>query len=318
MTHEHNPDSRTQIAERIIEQLSWLNQAAEIVGGSGATVEKTFDVPPQVRQEAPAPKWSEEQIASIREIAHRFGYGAEHDVPSGVYGGARITEGGLAWKIASEVEALKREEGLETIVFAGSPYRSIKDEERAFIAERYEVELPEDATEYDLAHFFAQRQSSRLADQPVAVAFGYKIAQGNSTVNENTGQLVHVGETSAGQVVQLLRVDREVYEEEGKPKYRFQPDSAALMGFIADVMEAQGQVGGVALITSNTYASRQHDAIRTGLTRGREFGVAMYGRATIAAVRGIDMLPDSPLNQLPGDLRVTYEKLQQLQLELLG
>jgi hypothetical protein len=137
-------------------------------------------------------------------------------------------------------------------------------------------------------------------------------------VNEATGQLVHVGETSRGQAVQILRVDREIYEERGESKYRFQPDSAALMGFVADAMEAQDQEGGVALVTGNTYASRQYDAIRAGVSRGREFGVAMYGRATIAAVRGIDMLPDSPLNQLPDDLRSTYEKLRLLQAELEG
>jgi hypothetical protein len=68
-------DPRAAIAEKVNERLGWLNQAAEIIGGPGATIEDTFDLPPQVRQEAPEPNWTQEQISGVREIAHRFGYG---------------------------------------------------------------------------------------------------------------------------------------------------------------------------------------------------------------------------------------------------
>jgi hypothetical protein len=319
MSESINPNQdplRAAIAERVAEQLGWLNDAAEIIGGQGAEVTGVFTQAPEVRKDAPEPNWTEDQTAQVREIAHRFGYGAEQNVLSGVRGGIRVAEGGLAWKIAAELAVIDQEEGLESIVFAGSPYRKAKPEELAFIKDKYEVELQDGTTEYDIAHFFAQTKSSRLADKPVVMPFGYEVSEGNPTLAMGTGQLVHVGETDSGQAIQLLRVDREIYQEDDNQKYRYQPDSAALMGFVADVMEATGQEGGVALVTSNTYASRQHDAVRAGLKRGREFGVAMYGRKTLAEVKGVEMQPDSPLNQLPGDLRSTYEKLQLLQAEL--
>jgi hypothetical protein len=305
--------NRAAIAERVGEQLGWLNQAAEIIGGPDARVEDVFDRPPEERRTAPTPDWTPEQAANVREIAHRLGYGAEHNVSSGLPGGILIAEGGLAWKIAAEAAAFEDETGPRTLLFAGSPHRVLREDEHEFLSQRLGVTLSGDATEYDLAGLFAERQADKTSGQREILHFGYETTEGNPTVHRSTGQLVYVGETSKSQSVQLLKVEGRVDPEDGS-KIIHKPKPVGLMRFMADVSALQGnKQESIGLVTSSTYASRVVDAVRAGISHGgRQFGVAMYGRQTLADIKGVPLQPDSPLNQLPGDLRETYDKLQAL------
>lgn len=308
---------KNSIREKVAEQLDRIINLAEYISGKDPWVENVFTSPPEVRADAPEPTWSDDQIAKAREVAHSFGYGAEANVASGLNGGVRIVEGGLAWKIAAEAVAAEEDGDPSRIIFAGSPYRILREDEIAFIQKRYEVSLASTATEYDSARLAAKSQASTLYDEETALPFGYEIAASNPTTQVTTGQLSGIGTTEKGQEVQLLRVDREVYEEDDIPKYRHQPASEALMRFVADVLAAEGKHDDpVGLITSSTYASRLPNAIRVGLNNGRQFGVAMYGRATLAEVKDESIAPDSPLNQLPGDLRVMYDNLRKLEAEI--
>ena len=89
------------------------------------------------------------------------------------------------------------------------------------------------------------------------------------------------------------------------------------MRFVSDVLTANGDNDSpIGLITSNAYASRIPEAMRAGLKNGREFGVAMYGRETLAKVQDAPMKPDTDLNQLPGELRVMHDNLQKLLSEV--
>jgi len=303
------------IAERVSEQLTWLNQAAEIVGGPGAKPDEVFDQPPQERRTARTPNWTPEQEAGVREIAHRFGYGAEHNVPSGLPGGVLIAEGGLAWKIAAEAAAFEDEAGPRELLFAGSPHRVLHEDEHEFLDKRLGLTLPEYATEYDLAHLFARRQAGEPGGQEQVLNFGYELTEGNPTVQQPTGQLVFIGETSKGQSVQLLKVEGAVApEDESKPP-AYRPGPGELMRIMADVTALQGRKQEpIGLATSNSYASRLVDTISAGIKHGgRQFGVAMYGRRTLAEIKGTPIQPATPeLNQLPGELRETYDKLQDL------
>lgn len=314
---EPKAQTRALIGERVSEQLRWLNEAAEVIGGPNASIPAVFDLPPEVRDDAPMPDWTPEQTERIREIGQRFGYGAEQTVSSGLTGGVRIAEGGKVWKMMAEAEAFNDEKSPDSLIFAGSPYRNLGEDEKTFIEDKFgpeSVSAQIDETEYDIAIMLAKKQADGvLLDRPVIASFGYDISEGNPTINQPTGQLIKIGETSSGQAVQVLRVDRDIYDGS---KYRYQPDSAGLMKFMADVLTAQGKASDpVALVTSSTYASRQVDAIRSGLDSGHEFGVAMYGRSVIQAL-GASTPPEMPLNHLPGDLRITYDKLHQLRIEL--
>lgn len=313
------PESENQIREIVKRHLIEITGLAREIGGPDAVVEKVFDLPPDTRRLAPEPKWTDEQIAKAREVEHKLGYGAEHNVTSGLVGGVRMPEGGLAWKIAAEVEALADEDPDAAIVMTGSPYRILGDDaelgkqEIKFMAERYGAEFTLENTEYDLAEWFARRRVQEPDER--IVNFGYDLSQGNPSKSEPTGQLVQLGETAAGKPVYLLRVDQEDYKnEEGEDKYRFKPDPARRMELVAEALEidSPGYHEPVGFMTSNAYASRQFEAIRAGVKSGRQFGVAMYGRATLAAVKGTEILPDVELNQVPGDLRISYDNLRQL------
>jgi hypothetical protein len=115
----------------------------------------------------------------------------------------------------------------------------------------------------------------------------------------------------------LLRVDRENYvDEHEKPKFRKRPDTSKLMGFLADVLQAQGKLDDpIAVVTSGTYASRQVDAMIAGVSHNRPFGVVMYGRSVLTALKA-PVPAELPLNQLPGELRLRHDKLVQLQVDL--
>lgn len=155
--------------------------------------------------------------------------------------------------------------------------------------------------------------------KPFPEKYGYKLDEGNTFIDDvepEDAQLIilgHDGDTLVG----VLKVDREDYfdADAGEEKYRNQPGTERRMGFIAEYLTAIGNsITDVEVVTSNAYASRVPQAIAAGLQYdgGRQFGVAMYGRATMAEVRGEEMQPGVPLNQLPGDLRVYYDGVQRV------
>jgi hypothetical protein len=136
-------------------------------------------------------------------------------------------------------------------------------------------------------------------------------------IEQKTGQLTQIG-TENGAPVYMIRVDREDFvNEQGESKYR-QPDSAALLGIMDQILSAQGQTEqSLGLITSNTYASRALDVVRAGLSSGRNYFVGMYGRQTLATIKGEEVSAPTAINQIPGELHVIAGKLMQLTEEYL-
>lgn len=314
--NQYNPELRDSIEAKVGQQVARIEALAVEIGGEGATVESVFPEPPEVRDDAPEPDWGDEQIAVAREMAHEFGFGTEQNVPTGLKGGALILEGGLAWKIAAELAAVADEDDPAAVIFAGSPNRKLNDAEKAFLREKYDTDLGEGATEYGLASFMADMYATAREERDLGV--GYEVAEGNETIQGETGQLLRVGRRGSRTDIVLVRVDRENFtNDDCQARYRFQPDSAMLMKLTADALAAHGDTDTpVGLISSNAYASRKVDALRAGLRNGREFAVGMYGRQTMADIKGEDIKPDTPLNQLPGDLFMMHFKLQALKADL--
>jgi hypothetical protein len=339
---DQDPQARVKaaIAERVQEQMNWIETSAQAIGGENASVEDIFELPPDVRDEAPTPAWNPEQEAIARELGEKLGYAAEQNVPSGTRGGVALLEGGKAWKIMAEAEALKDEVDLKSIVVSGSPYRQIGTEEKQFmlkkLKDKVEARFSEIAagsvevervmdwyarqvdsySEYDVAMIVAESLTQRPDVTILPLAYG--LSEENPLQYYETGQFMKVGITEREQDVILMRVDREIYTDDtGQSKYRHQPDPVRRMGLIADILEAEDDKDtSVIFVTSNAYASRAIDAIRAGLKYNREFAAAMYGRATLAEVKSEEMLPGARLNQLPGDIRVTYENLKKLYAEV--
>lgn len=325
MTHElrreHGGDEDPKIAikEWATERISWIKELVTELHGEGARVEDKFPPPTQPRDDAPDPEWTPEQEARAREVAQRFGYGAEYDVPSGLTGGIRIAEGGKVWKIMAEAEAIRAEEQVASVVFAGSPHRKLGQDEITFLQEKHGLNLPEGATEHDAAQWIAERFADEsVHDEPQVLEFGYQVAEGNPVVREATGQLVRIGQASGGQSVELLRIDRENYQDEaGDPKYRHQPNTSRLLTMFSERLSMQDdETSPVAIVTSNTYASRQFATLQAGLQHGRPFAEVFYGRQTL---RSLDapVPAEMPRHHLPGDLRMAYEALRELE-QLLG
>jgi hypothetical protein len=312
-----NPEAQQSLESYVETRLAWMGDAVELVTGDRnidpATV---FELPMQDAEKARADdeglQLSGEQQAGLREIAGRFGIGGEADVRSTAK--QKIAEGAKPWKIEGEA-------AIGANIFAGSSFRKIGADEISYMERKYGGQWT-GKTEYDVARTVAEAQESFVAlAHDEEMPFGYEITPEHAFVAEPTGklvgQLVHIGDKD-GEAVLLLRVDGEAYvDDKGKAQQRNRPDSAELMGFVAQVLtECGDETSSIGLVTSSTYASRAIDAVRVGLKFNRMFDVGMYGRQTLADVKGEAVARPSDINQIPGELGVVYYKLMQLQQEL--
>jgi hypothetical protein len=314
-TYEHDPNGNPE--QYVAERQQWLGEAAQILYGTemaGVDLAETFTSAGEVRDEAEEIMLPPEREAQLREVAGRFGIGGETDIPAAA--DVEIIEGGKPWKMEAEAR-IARPGGIR--VYAGSPFRTVGDDEKAYMQSRLEPQEAAGTTEYDVARQLAELESGfEPLEHDQVVDFGYKVEEGNPSVAEPTGQLLQIG-TLDGQPVYLLRVDRQPYTDEvtGRGKYRFQPDSAALLRVVTEAMVQSGyEVTSTGLLTSNTYASRSVDAVRAGVLDGHDFRVGMYGRQTLAEVRGEPVASAPSLHQIPGELRTIAKKLALLQAVL--
>lgn len=324
-----SPEVQNNTTEYIQTRMVWLKDAVELVTGDRETpIENVFEFPMQNPQERRADATPLELTADkeqeLREIAGRFGIGGEADVTS--IAEHQVLEGGKPWKVEAEA---KISNGAQTIIFAGSTFRRIGVDESDYMRVKYGVELAGD-TEYDMVRKIAEKQHGFvLADEEEVLPFGYEISEAHTFINKPTeteqlkkiGEVVELDENQEVRVrkpVLLLKVDGETYQdEEGKEKQRFRPDSAELMVFISQVLSAGGdEISRVALNTSTTYAARVIDTMRAGLQANRTFDVGMYGRWTLAEIRGEAAASPTEIQNIPGELRLAHYKLQQLQAEL--
>lgn len=302
---EQGERAAQNVAEYVRQRETWLADGVEVLTGSReGQPSDIFPSPTEVRDDSASLALTDEQEMALREVAGRFGIGGEVTIPAAC--DYEIIEGGKPWKIEAET-------GMSTgiQIFAGTPYRTIGNDESTYLREKGYIKTSEPLSEYDMAQIMASKQPGfKELTAEVVLPFGYDIDNQHALVREPTGQLVQIG-TNNGEPVLCLRVDREVYvNDEGRARYRNQPDSAALMGFISDALTANGnETASVGLLTSSTYASRSIDAVRVGLSRGRQFAVGMYGRQTLADIKGEPVAAPSGINQIPGELHAVSTKL---------
>ena len=307
-----------QHAERVLADTQRvLGEAAAIVGHPDVDPLQVFPKPGEVRADDEGLALDESRATELREKAAELGYGRHADRTMselGFSGAHVVAEGGQVHKVIAEIKMIDNDTDAApaSITLAGGK-RLIKPEE-VEIAARL-LDLPSEEigrTEYDMVRQAAKRLDGfePLENDEVA-EFGYDITQGNAMSSEPTGQLVTIG-YRRGAPVRVLRIDREDYtDENGKPKYRNQPDTAAVIG-LASATLPQGEP--VAFATSATYeASRNVDAARAALVTGRAVGVVSYGTERLATVKGVPVPADGPINQLPGELHRVAEQAQRLE-----
>lgn len=316
---EQKLQNNQNVEAYLSERATWMADAVEILTGNreGDPL-VVFPAATEVRDDGLALDLSDEQENALREVAGRFGIGGEADVKSGAE--HQILEGGKPWKIEAEAVIA---EGAKTILFAGSPYRKIGQDEADYLRSKLPEDVEPAQDEFAMARQLAERQEGFVGlDADEILPLGYDISNNHSLVNETTGQLVRIGKIGETDVI-MLRVDRENYIDKAEEdpnkrnKYRNQPDSAALLRIVSNVLAASGdETSSIGINSSTTYASRAVDTIRAGLTNGREFKVGMYGRQTLADVRGLPVAEPSHINQIPGELHEMYSKLLLLKGEI--
>lgn len=321
------------VEEYINHRMAGIEELAVRIGGPEASVENVFPKPPKVRAEAPTPAWASDPdiVAEVREKTREYGYGSKTDVTSGLPKVIVRHEAGKVTKMEAEGRVSEKEDAVGYL-WEGSN-RALGDDEYAHIERivrrpRQDAEgsvsaaeaegtingMMEDirrtvVTEYDGAVWLAQRSCTEVYSEPVVLPFGYEIAKGNRTLQEPTQQLIEVGRKD-GEPVWVLRIDPAEDREarlRGDKKLRFVAESVGSMRPDAPIVE----------VTSNHYPSREVSVIAAGLKDGRRFGLAMYGLDTWFEVTGVRK-EDASLNQVPGDLRVTYDESIALKAEIEG
>lgn len=310
-----------QVAETYLqERQQWLADAVELFGVERDTdPREVFDAPPEVRANAPDLELAEDQEKALREIAGRFGIGGEADVKSRAT--HQIIEGGKPWKVMAEAAIA---DSADVLFFAGSPDRRLGDDERTFMQKQSHPMSEVVATEYQMVEQIARQMDGFTPLQyQELLPYGYDITNDFALITEfedqptTTAQFVKIGTVNDKPVI-LLRVDREDYiDGEGSPKFRNRPASVDLLRIVSDVLEHTGEEGAsVGINTSNTYASRQSDTVLVGLRSNRTFDVGMYGRETLAQVKGDSVAAPTELKQIPGELHTIANKLDALRAEL--
>ncbi len=309
---QNQENIQPRIEAYLDERAQWMADAVELVAGDRtANPFEVFPEPGEVRAEGQGLNLTQEQEAQLREVAGRFGIGGESDVVNAAR--AQILEGGKPWKLEAEARIAGQ---AQTVLFAGSPYRKLGQDETEYLGQKFGEVAGE--TEYDMVRQIATAQEGfQPLEEPEVLSFGYDIHNNHALVTEPTGQLIKIG-TIDNRDVMVLRVDRENYtDDEGKQKYRNQPDGAALLRFVSDVLSASGdEDSSVGINSSTTYASRAVDTVRAGLRSGRMFEIGMYGRQTLADVRDLPVAEPTAINQIPGELHEMWVKLQQLRTEI--
>lgn len=279
----------------------------------------------ELRDHGLPPNWNADQTTKILAAVEPLGIGRESDLTIGALGlgypVCAFIEGGQPHKIWAEVETMlvDAQDTVARIIVSASPYRNIVDiKEQASARRQLNTDVvPEN--EYAVARALVETVPGFHALEhdevlPLSYALGGDLTVGD----EPTGQFVRVGVINGQQDVVMFRVDREYYEEAGKRRYR-QPGPTQVMTITSNAL-AKGTTAdkkmSLAFVTSNTYlASRTVDGVLAGLATGRLIGVAAYGTKRLAAVKG-EKQSVTPLNQIPGELRVVAHSVEELKYQL--
>jgi hypothetical protein len=314
----NNPIDIYERAEVIVGHMDGaLKEAVEIVApGQDLDVQDVFVLPSEKRDEDPGLDLTSDQESSLREVAATLGWGRKQDktpTEQGLtHGWTAVVEGGQPHKVRAELE-LTAEGNPGLIVVATSANRRITaDAERASGAQIAGIDVHEvGATEFEVIEQVVGTTSGFEPTDEEVLPVSYEVQPGHAIGQERSGQLRRIGRLAGADVI-LLRVDREEYiDDEGVNKYN-QPGAAEVMIVVDAMLAATQNDSPIGFVTSSTYEpSRTVDAVRVGLSTGRQAEVVAYGTERLAAVRGTEPV-DGPINQLPGELRKAADNLERL------
>lgn len=324
-------------AETLIERVyePALGLAVEIVGHPDEDPLEVFDAPPQRRSDAPAPKWGESDQSSLSwHLAETLGYGREEDTPLsevGLQDGHAIAEGGRPPKMFAELMTIldDAEARPATITMSADGERVLPDDERQELARLLGIDVeavPEDTTEYQaarrLVHSIEGFQPYNFSNpkKDAIMPHSYDMDNNYALGTEKSGQVVRTG-TLKGAPVFLLRVDTQKrYDPDTGKEKRQRPGPVQIMKIISDIVTEAGDTATpVAMVTGNSYPSRGVAALIAGIETKPErvMGVATYGAARLAQLKGESTPAGPAANQYSGELWTVAHYVQRLK-GLLG
>lgn len=327
----HGIPEQKIVAEQLLERSqNALSAAVEIISPDSPEAHPldVFQSAPGRRDDAEGLQLTPDQEYNLRAATAELGYGRATDRKASelglTHGHTAFIEGGQIHKVIAEVQAALEDEDARpgSMVIGASPYRVIDSKNPKAAGEvqsiRHQLDLPEDKAMRETEYSVIEKMVERLPgyeplEEPEVLPFGYDIQENNAVSQVRTHQFVRVGAIGDIPIV-LMRVDRENYvDTDGSQKYRNQPDTAAILGILDDVMNLRKDEGAIAYHTSSTYqASREVDGVRAALQTGRRIGVATYGTERLAAVKG-EQAVEPGIHQLPGELCKLAEQVQKLE-----
>ncbi len=291
---------------------------------------EVFSAPGEVRADDAGLMLTAEQETELRSAAAELGFGRETDRTIGelgLSGASVVLEGGQPHKIVAEAQlALAESIAPRAIYFSAAVDRKITGAAEQASAARLGVSAE---TEYKVAQNIAEQLPGFWKPEganAVVLPMSYDLAlEGEATRPaltyalgaEHSGQFIRIGKVGEADVV-MVRVDRSYYvDKEGNRKYK-QPGPADLLSIIDAARRQQDDESTpIALVTSATYQpSREVDAVAASLKTDRVMGVATYGTARLAEVKGETVPAPGPINQLPGELHKLAKEVQKLEAAL--
>lgn len=318
---ERNPEQEARDFILRARQALWRAAKSIMEVSPEADLLQIFPSPTERRESDEGLTLTPGQEASLRKSASELGFDREIDRTASSVGlepgYTAFIESGQVHKVLAEIgNCLEDGSAKPASIIVGGGLRKVDSlDERSIAARLLKLEESEvGATEYDVVRqAISSVEGSVPLEQPQVLPYSYDIQNGNEVKEAENGQFLVVGHVQ-GIPVTLMRIDREDYEEEGKPKFRKQPDSAGVMKIIDGVLRLSKVESSIGFHTSATYqTSREVDAKRAAIQTGRFCAVPSYGTARLARVKGEPAPSLVAINQIPGELHRIENQLRKLE-----
>lgn len=320
-TPERNPEQEARDFILRARRALWEAAKSIVEVSPEADLLQIFPSPTERRESDEGLSLTPDQEVSLRKSASELGLDREADrLASSIGfepGYTAFIEGGQIHKVLAEIgNSLEDDSAKPASIIVGGGLRKVDlPAERAIAARLLKLdESKVAATEYDMVRQAVSSVEGFVSlEQPQVLPYSYDIQKDNEVKEAEDGQFLVIGHIQ-GIPVTLMRIDREDYEEDGKPKYRKQPDSAGVMKIIDGVLKLSKDESSIGFHTSSAYqTSREVDAKRAAVQTGRFCAVPSYGTARLAKVKGEPAPLPVAINQIPGELHRIENQLRKLE-----
>ncbi|HEY4963436.1 MAG TPA: hypothetical protein VIH90_01940 [Candidatus Saccharimonadales bacterium] len=250
-----------------------------------------------------------DQLRRLVNVAYNYGFGDRQDHPSQAE--YQLIEAGKPWEVEAKANIA---DNARAIVFSGQVHRRLSEDEIDYLIENYGVGNLR--FEYDMVRLIATSCDGFIPlEQDEVLPFSYQVAEGNSFMEQPSGQLKKIGQIG-DQDVLIIRIDSETFiDAEKKPASRFTPDSVALLGFISEVLTNYlDTTSSLALVSTTDHPASWTQVDRASLIYDRKFDISTVGGDVLEAL-GSDRLGDLTIESVLAEIARVRDELIKLKAE---